>query len=168
MKSEVLIGLAAFAVIACGGHSDATPVPDTTLPIVAAPTPTDTVCSRTGLWTLCSVYYRLERSGLTVRKDSARQVKEDALAIGGVELPIARGTIRIFLYADSLSRLRDEAKLDKTKFVTPAQEPGISRQRTLVHNANLLVLMDVLNGANRERIANALMAGMPQLKKPPL
>jgi hypothetical protein len=36
------------------------------------------------------------------------------------------------------------------------------RKRTLIPANNMLVLMDIMNTRNRERIANALMAGAPQ------
>jgi hypothetical protein len=54
------------------------------------------------------------------------------------------------------------------KFAIPPRDPVFGRQRSLVPSANLLVLMDVSNSKNRERIANALMAGPPQppSKKP--
>jgi hypothetical protein len=104
----------------------------------------------------------IERAGLNAHADSATDVTEAPLSITGFELPVARGVARIFLYADSNSRRRDQAKLDSTLFVRPPREPGLRGERTLLGSANLLVLMDVANSRNRERIANALLAGPPQ------
>ena len=155
--------LAVVAVSAC--DSRAKPVassPDSSQPIVAAPLASDTTCPPTGAWALCSAFRSIARTGLAVHKDSAKEVREPPLSVTGTELPISRGDVRFFLYADSMSRLRDEARLDRTQFILPVQQPGFKRERTIVHSANLLALINVLNDRNRERIANALMAGPPQ------
>lgn len=146
----------------CGGDKAA--AVDTSQPILAAdpPAPGDTTCPRTGRWALCSVFKSIARAGLNTHSDLAKAVTEEPLSISGTEIPISRGDIRIFLYADSNSRKRDQAKLEHKQFVLPHQEPGFARERTIVPNANLLVLMNVMNSLNRERIANALMAGPPQ------
>ena len=99
--------------------------------------------------------------------DSLTEIHDAPLSIAGKRLPIAGGEIEIFLYADSGSRVRDAAKLDPKQFIGPSQEPSILRQRTIVTNENLLVLMNVANETNRERIANNLMAGPPQAPKSP-
>lgn len=153
---------------ACGGPDGAQAV-DTSLPIVAAPSPApgDTACPATGLWARCSVIRSLERAGFNTHADSAKDVTEPVLSVPGFALPMARGEVRVFLYADSASRIRDRAKLDPAKFVLPQREP-FNRERTIVESANLLVLAEVFVSRNRERIANALMAGPPQppSKKP--
>ena len=61
--------------------------------------------------------------------------------------------------------MRDAAKLDPKSFIPPSREPTILRERTLVTNANLLALMNVVSEAHRERIANGLMAGAPQPRR---
>ena len=150
-------------LVGCGDGSRKSAAADT-MPIVAAtpPAPGDTACPATGQWARCSVLKSIERAGLNSHADSAKDVTEPPLSIGGVELPIGHGEIRVFLYADSGSRKRDRAKLDPKQFVLPHQQPGFARERTIVESANLLVLMNVLNSLSRERIANALMAGPPQ------
>jgi hypothetical protein len=161
-KTRILLSL--LLVAGCDEKAGVSSGADQALPVVAAPSPapSDTSCPNTGLWAQCSVYKRIEQAGLNVQRQLAKEVEEKPLAIKGIELPIARGEIRIFLYADSASRLRDQAKLDPKEFVLPVQQPGFKRERTIVRSANLLVLMNVLNETNRERIANALMAGPPQ------
>jgi len=136
---------------------------DTTKPIAAAPVaaPGDTSCPATGYWARCSIIKAIERAGMNAHADSAKDVTESPLSIPGFELPISRGTVRFFVYADSNSRKRDQLALDTALFVSPRKDPSM-RKRTLVSAANLLVLMDVMNTRNRERIVNSMMAGAPQ------
>jgi hypothetical protein len=165
MRPERCLSFALLVLLGgCGGADKDATASDTSQPIVAAaaPAPSDTSCPGTGLWARCSVLKGLERAGLNTHADSATQVVEKPLSVPAIEIPIARGHIRIFLYADSNSRRRDAAKLNRKQFILPVQEPGFARERTIIENANLLVLMDVARSLNRERIANAMMAGPPQ------
>lgn len=158
------LSLALVALLAACSGGDAPPVADTSQPVFAATpaAPGDTTCPPTGLWARCSVIKSLERAGFNAHADAAQDVTEPPLAISGFEIPIGGGRIRVFLYVDSTSRKRDQAKLDPKTFIAPNREPGIARERTIAPSANLLVLMDVLGSRNRERIANAVMAGPPQ------
>jgi hypothetical protein len=170
MRSQQRLSIMLSALLVACGSGAKPAVVDSALPVVAlAPAaPGDTSCPATGLWSMCSVYKSIERAGLNAHRDLAKEVHEEPLTVAGTELPVARGEILVFLYADSGSRARDEAKLDKAAFIRPVDQPGIKRERTIVHSANLLVLVNVLNSLGRERIMNALMAGPPQLpsKKP--
>jgi hypothetical protein len=170
MRREQCISLALALLAACsGGAKDAAPAVDTSQPIAAAPVPApdDTSCPATGLWARCSAIKSIYRAGLNTHDDSSKNVTEAPLSIPGFELPISRGRVRFFIYADSNSRRRDQMKLDSTLFVIPPREPGLRGERVLIPSANLLVLMDVASSRNRERIANALMAGPPQPPKTP-
>ena len=160
----ISLGLALLAACSSGPSKDAQPVD--TGPIVAAPVPApgDTSCPATGLWARCSVFKSIYRQGLNPHADSAKDVSEPPLSVPGFEVPLSRGTVRFFLYADSNSRKRDEAKLDTSLFVSPRKDPSM-RKRTLISAGNMLVLMDIMNTRNRERIANAMMAGAPQPPK---
>jgi hypothetical protein len=154
---------AVLLAVACAEKGSARAGADSALPVVAAAaTGSATDCPATGLWAQCSVLKRLEQAGLAIHADSLTEIRDAPLSIGGKKLPIANGEIEIFLYADSGSRLRDAAKLDTKAFIGPSRQPSILRERTVVTNENLLVLMNVVSETNRERIANNLMAGPPQ------
>jgi hypothetical protein len=165
MRREQCISLGLALLAACSSRpKDPTLAGvDTTKPIVAAPVPApgDTSCPATGLWARCSVIKAIERAGLNAHADSLREITEKPLTVPGFELPISRGTVRVFLYADSNSRKHDQLALDPMLFVTPKKDPQM-RKRTLVATANLIALMDVMNTQNRERIFNAMLAGAPQ------
>jgi hypothetical protein len=163
MRREQCISLVLALLAGCssGPAKDAAPADTTPVRAASAPAPGDTSCPATGLWARCSVIRSIYRAGLNPHADSAKDVRESPLSIPGFELPLSRGTVRFFLYADSNSRKRDEMKLDTSLFVSPRKDPSL-RKRTLISAGNMLVLMDVMNTRNRERIANALMAGAPQ------
>jgi hypothetical protein len=138
---------AALAIaIACGGES-ARPPAIPRGPIVAAPS--------TGSQTDCL-------TGFGIHRDSLAEVHEPGLEVSGKRLRIGRGKADFFVYADTMSRARDQAKLDPAQFISPSAQYSILKQRTLIANYNLLVLMDVAGEAYRDRIANAVMAGPPQ------
>ena len=162
LKVRCRVAAVAMVLAGCAEKADVRAAADT-LPIVAAvSTGSVTDCPATGLWAQCSVLKRLEQAGLAVHADSLTEIHDPPLSIAGKRLPIAKGEIEIFLYADSGSRVRDAAKLDKKMFIDPSRQPSILRERTVVANENLLVLMNIANETNRERIANNLMAGPPQ------
>jgi hypothetical protein len=159
----------AVVALVVTGCSEGAPPPqvEDTLPVIAASaTGSKSDCLTDGLWKECSALMRLERSGFAVRSESLTVVREDRLLIAGKRLPIARGEIRFFIYADSGSRARDQKHLDSTQFISANANPTIIHKRTLLANANILVLMDVASEANRERIANAFLAGAPQPPRP--
>ena len=170
MRREQCFSFVLALLAACSSEKkDAALDVDTTKPVAAAPSPTpgDTTCPATGYWARCSIIKAIERAGMNAHADSAKEITEAPLSIPGFELPLSRGTVRFFVYADSNSRKLDQLKLDTSLFVSPRKDPSM-RKRTLVPIANLLVLMDVMNTRNRERIANSMLAGAPQppSKKP--
>ena len=153
-----------FALLACSDapKQQATRA-DSALPILAdTSTYVGKDCPVTGHWTRCHVLKRLDQAGLALFTDSAKTIHETPLTIDGTKMPIARGTMWFFVYADSGSRSRDQLKLDTTLFIAPNRAATILKQRTLIANDNLLVFLDLGSEANGERIANALMAGPPQ------
>ncbi len=124
-------------------------------------------CPANGLWAKCSVLYRLDRAGLAPRLDSTERVEERS--IGGTGTATAfvvkigkLARLEVFLYPDSVARIADEQKLDRAQFVGPTAEQTIKRERTLMENANFIGLLTSINGHQRERVSDALMAGPPQ------
>ena len=128
-----------------------------------------TQCPATGLWARCSVLYRLDRAGVAPHLDSTSTVSEHALRAEQSAFVVKIGTIAsldVYLFPDSAARIAAEASLDKTQFVAPGAPQTIRRERTLIENANLLALLTSINDHQRERVADALTAGPPQIPTP--
>ena len=134
---------------------------------VAAATPGQGTCPATGLWAECSLLYRLERSGFVAKIDSGAKPKEKALTGKAVVMTLGRGaTLEVYLYPDSMARVADGAKLDRTHLVNATAEQTIERERTLIESTNIIGLLTSLSTHQRERVSDALMAGPPQPQKP--
>jgi hypothetical protein len=135
--------------------------------VLAGAAPGAPGCPATGLWARCSVLYRLERSGLAPHLDSTAKVGEKALAGDAFVVHFgATSTLEVFLYPDSAARIRDGAKLDRTKLVNGTATQTMNRERTLIENGNLIGLLTSLNERLRERASDALTAGAPQPPAP--
>lgn len=127
----------------------------------------DSKCPATGQWAECSVLYRLERAGLAPRVDSTATPAEKTLT--GTALVIKIGltaTLEVHVYADSTARVADAKKLDRTQLIAPGAAQTMNRERLLIENANLIGLFTSLNEHQRERVADALLAGPPQVSSP--
>src|SRR5438128_2417776 len=74
------------------------------------------ICPATGLWSVCQVTYRLERAGLAPIRDSV-PVREEPLQFPGVKLTIGRGDLEVYIYGSASERERDQARLDRSKYV---------------------------------------------------
>jgi hypothetical protein len=105
--------------------------------------------------------YRLSRAAYTPRRDSSA-VHDAPLGQPGFLVRLGKGEMELFIYPSTAAREADQAKLDKTQFVSADQPQTIRRERTLIANFNLLALLNSTNDDMRERISNALMAGPPQ------
>jgi len=113
------------------------------------------------------VVYRLERAGLAPKVDSGATPHEKLLTGRPLVLTIGRtAQLEVFLYADSMARLADEAKLDRTTLVNATAELTIKRERTLIESANAVGLLTSLSAHQRERVSDAITAGPPQPNKP--
>ena len=107
--------------------------------------------------------YRLERSGLAPRLDSAAKPERVSLRGEAFVVKIGRlALLDVFLYRDSAARIADEQVLDRSEFVAPGVPQTIRRERTLIETANLVALLTSLNDHQRERVSDALTAGAPQ------
>jgi hypothetical protein len=111
--------------------------------------------------------YRLERAGLAPHVDSTATPAEKSLAGRTLVLKIGlTSSLELHIYPDSMARVADAKKLDRTQLVLPGAEQTINRERTLIENANLIGLLTSLNGHQRERVSDALLAGPPQVSAP--
>jgi len=120
-------------------------------------------CPATGLWTDCAVFDRLDHAGLAPRRDSAAGVvRQPPLGTSGTRLLLGGAQLDVFIYEDAAARERDEARLDRSKFIEATNEPTLRGEATLIRNANLLAILRSRNDHQRERVSDALTAGPPQ------
>jgi len=165
-RSVGRVAIVAATVVSCEKPKAAPPASAATASAAAAPA--DTGCPATGRWAECSVLYRLERAGLAPHVDSTAKPEETSL--GGRPMVLKIGLtarLEVFVYPDSAARIADEKKLDRSKFVAPGAEQTFQRERTLIENGNVVGLLTSVNNHQRERVADALMAGAPQPPSPP-
>lgn len=121
-------------------------------------------CPPDGLWHPCTVEARLGQSGLAPRlvEEDSGVVRERPLTVPGTAFTVGRGQLVLFYYPDRAARERDQARLDKSRFVTWPRDPSARGQRTLIVSENLLAMLESSSSVQRERINNALTAGPPQ------
>jgi hypothetical protein len=142
------------------GKQPAASTPSTT-PASSTPAVAGASCPPDGLWHECSILYRLERSGLAPRKDSTTAT-EEGLSERGMLVHVGTAELKIFIYRDEASRAADESKLPKGDLVEANQPYTMRHERTVIRSANLLALLKSLRDRQRERVADAIMAGPPQ------
>jgi hypothetical protein len=176
--SAGMLALIASAVTACGGgarddgeprasrragagasarDSASTRVAGTSTGVLGA----KPICPPTGTWQMCSVIERLERAGLAPRREDG-VVREPPLSSPGVAIMLGRSELRVFVYADRAARERDEARLDRTKYVSASDPLSMRAEPTLIASDNLLAILRSRNDHQRERVSDALTAGPPQ------
>jgi hypothetical protein len=122
-------------------------------------------CPATGSWAECSVFERLDRAGLAPRRDSA-PASEPPITTRGQLLRFGRGELEVYIFADAATREREEARLDRDKYVLPSAPLGMRPQPTIITSSNLLAILHSRNEHLRERVADALTAGPPQAPAP--
>jgi hypothetical protein len=159
---------ALLAAAACGGASDERALPSastkgvgaigTTAPRSAT---TKSPCPPTGAWQLCTVVERLERAGLAPRQQRG-SVRETPLSSTGVAILLGKSELRVFLYADHAARERDQANLDRAKYVEASVPLSMQVEPTLIVSENLLAILRSRSDHQRERVSDALTAGPPQ------
>lgn len=141
---------------AVGGSAEAVRSPQ---PSVASPT--GAACPATGLWSECAVFQRLDRAGLAPRRDSVA-ASESPLTPPGVQLRVGNSELELYIYPDAGAREREEARLDRAKYVDYAAPLSMQPLPTLIHSANLIAILHSRNDHQRERVADAITAGPPQ------
>jgi hypothetical protein len=70
--------------------------------------------------------------------------------------------LEVFIYPSEAARAADEARLPKGDFVEAGQPYTLRHERTLIRSANVIALLKSLRDRQRERVADAIMAGPPQ------
>jgi len=172
MREDVMrirLAPAAAALLLACGKSDA---PDAKTPALSSTAAPSAIagragCPATGRWAQCSILYRLDREGLAPRLDSTAKPEEKRLTAQSFVVKIGRfATLDVFVYADSIARKTDAARLDTTEFVNGTAPQTMRRERTLIVNNNLVALLTSLDARQRERVSDALMAGAPQPPAP--
>jgi len=158
---------AVVALTGACGKSERAPAADTSAraPAVASgasvtPGGARPACERTGHWIPCQVRQRLERSGLVLRDTTATDLP--TLGPAPTAFRVGKGSLAIYLFADSTARARAATKLDTVTFVGADRPLTMLSKATVIQNDNLLALLFSKNEQQRERVSDALMAGPPQ------
>jgi hypothetical protein len=119
------------------------------------------LCPATGHWAACSVRERIDRAGLAPFDSVITGLP--ALGPAPLTLRVNKAGLAIYLFADSSARARAATQLDTIRFVDSSAPLTIRSEATVIQNDNLLALLFSKNDHQRERVADALMAGPPQL-----
>lgn len=122
-------------------------------------------CPATGQWAECSVFERLDRSGLAPRRDSSGAT-EPPLTPKGLLFKVGTSDLELYLYGSAAEREQAEAALDRTKYVEYPAPLTAKREPTLIRSANLIAILRSRNDHQRERVSDAITAGPPQPSKP--
>lgn len=117
-------------------------------------------CERTGHWIPCQVRQRLERSGLAPRDTNTSD--QPSLGPAPAVFRVGKGSLAVYLFADSTARAHAATKLDTVTFVGTEHPLTMLSKATVIQNDNLLALLYSKNEQQRERVSDALMAGPPQ------
>jgi len=126
----------------------------------ATPSASKSACERTGHWIPCQVRQRLERSGLAPRDTTATD--QPSLGPAPTVFRVGKGSLAVYLFADSTARAHAATKLDTVTFVGTEHPLTMLSKATVIQNDNLLALLYSKNEQQRERVSDALMAGPPQ------
>jgi len=166
VRAASLAAVIALAAACRGGERARAADSLASAPVVAsgatsgAPDAAKSACERTGHWIPCQVRYRLERSGLALRDTSASD--QPTLGPAPTVFRVGKGSLAVYLFADSVARARAATKLDTVTFVGVDRPLTMLSRATVIQNDNLLALLYSKNDQQRERVSDALMAGPPQ------
>jgi hypothetical protein len=163
-----LVALVAPLLAACqrdraSGGAESTAIAATPAP--AVPAAAKGPCPATGAWAVCSVVERLTRAGLGTRLDSL-SATEPPLSPPGALVHLGASQLELYIYPDTAARAREQAKLDRAKYLDYATPQNMRQQPTLIISANLIAILQSRNDHQRERVADAITAGPPQPSRP--
>ena len=122
-------------------------------------------CPATGRWTACAIIERLDRAGLAPQLDSTATPTEPPLTAKGMLVRISRSEAEVYLYEDASARRRDEARIEKARYLDYAEAVSMQTLPTLIANSNVIVILHSRSDHQRERVGDAITAGPPS-KKP--
>lgn len=120
-------------------------------------------CPPTGHWTPCQVRKRLEQSGVAPRDTTLASLGElPQLGPAPIALEVGTAGLAVYLFADSMARHSAAATIDTALYVAPGRDLTMASKGTAIASDNLLALHFSRRDQQRERVADALLAGPPQ------
>ena len=107
---------------------------------------------------------RLESTGLAprVERDTVRLA---LFSVPGVRVGLGRGELQLFLYADTLQRARDVARLDTIEVALRGERGHWPMPATLVVSRNIAAVLLTESTLLHDRVHDALAAGLPTLER---
>jgi hypothetical protein len=157
--------LAACLLAACGHGGDAPAETATPAAARAGASARDKpACPRTGHWSECQVFARLDQSGVAPRRDSVLAGLPN-VGVKPAIYTIGKNGLAIYLFPDTMSRSRAARALDTLHFIAPSASLSMRGEATAIQNDNLLGILFSRIDQQRERVSDALMAGAPQPQK---
>lgn len=106
---------------------------------------------------------RLEQAGVAPRDtDAASLGSLPHLGPAPITLEVGTAGLAIYLFADSTARHRAGATLDSAQYVAPGRDLTMTSKGTAIASDNLLALHFSRREQQRERVADAFLAGPPQ------
>lgn len=161
-RNGVAVVALAIAMSGCGRKQAS---PDTAIAArstIAAPAAGGPLCPRTGHWSECTVRIRLDQSGLAPQAGSDKIGDLPALAVTPTIMTLGNAGLAYYVFADTLARHAAAGGLDTTKYIAQTRPVSMKSETTLIQSDNVLVLLFSKNEHQRERVADAIMAGPPQ------
>lgn len=148
-------------VAGCRGKEATPPLARVSTATAASSGPVKPLCPRTGHWTECLVFARLEQAGVAPQRDGKLP---DLPQLGPMPLvyTLGRNAIAVYLFSDTVARARAARGLDTLRFVIPSASLSMRGEATAIQNDNLLALLFSRLDQQRERVSDAFMAGAPQ------
>lgn len=151
-----------LVLTACGGGDKAPAPARGAAPSRTAAAPAaKPACPRTGHWSECQVFARLEQAGVAPRREGTLS---DLPALGPAPkvYMIGKTGLAVYLFSDAPARERAARSLDTLHFIAPSAALSMRGEATAIQNDNLLALLYSRNDQQRERVSDAFMAGAPQ------
>lgn len=164
-----LTALLAFSAVACSSSDDAEKKVDTvvaTTTVAAAnphfPRPGEEGCPIDGVWRVCSLVERMERSGVAP-KLTFDTLHVEWMSVPGIRISIGRSAVlTAFVYSNNDAAAVAVSAID-TVAVAPKGQPASVWKQTpnFVRNGNLVAVLESENARQIERVTRAILGGAP-------